>query len=91
MMRYLRPLAAAILLMIGVGMNHSLHAQKRGGILTVTSLDSPGGLSVLEEATYYSTSPMAGVFNNLIMFDQNEKAEPPGHDRSRSGDWLVLE
>src|ERR1700712_919350 len=48
-------------------------AQKRGGILTMTSTDSPGGLSVLEEATYFSTSPMAGGFNNLIIFDQQEK------------------
>jgi hypothetical protein len=39
----------------------------------MTSTDSLGRLSVLEGATYFSTGPMAGVFNNLIMFDQHAK------------------
>lgn len=49
------------------------HAQKRGGILTMSSPDSPGGLSLLEEATVFAQGPIAGVFNNLIMMDQHAK------------------
>jgi len=70
MTRSIRALVAVLCLFVGAG---TAYSQKRGGILTVTSIDSPGGLSVLEEATVYSTSPMAGVFNNLIMFDQHIK------------------
>ena len=66
-------LLTALYILVGPWMADGAFAQKRGGILTMTMIDSPGGLSVLEEATYYSTSPMAGVFNNLIMFDQHAK------------------
>ena len=46
-------------------------AQKQGGILKTYDPDSPGGMSILEEATVFARGPMAGVFNNLIMFDQH--------------------
>ena len=46
-------------------------AQKKGGILTVYSIDSPPSMSIHEEATASSQSPMMGVFNNLVMFDQH--------------------
>ena len=48
-------------------------AQKHGGILRIYDVDSPPSMSILEEATAYSQSPMMGVFNNLVMFDQQEK------------------
>ncbi len=66
MTRFLCLLAVALLLCTPAS------AQKRGGILTMYSPDSPGGLSVLEEATVFSLGPMAGVFNNLIMMDQHK-------------------
>src|SRR5689334_2248985 len=40
-------------------------AQKSGGVLKTYDPDSPGGMSIMEEATVY------GVFNNLVMFDQH--------------------
>ena len=46
-------------------------AQKQGGILKTYDPDSPGGMSILEEATVFARGPMSGVFNNLIMFDQH--------------------
>src|ERR1700751_4189334 len=46
-------------------------AQKAGGILRTYNPDSPGGLSIQEEATVFARGPMMGVFNNLIMFDQH--------------------
>ena len=45
-------------------------AQKAGGILRLTSPDSPASMSIHEESTIYAQAPMMGVFNNLIMFDQ---------------------
>jgi peptide/nickel transport system substrate-binding protein len=37
--------------------------------------DSPGGLSIQEEATVFARGPMMGVFNNLVMFDQHVKQD----------------
>jgi peptide/nickel transport system substrate-binding protein len=48
-------------------------AQKPGGILKIYSLDSPPSMSILEEATPVSQAPLMGVFNNLVMFDQQVK------------------
>ena len=52
---------------------HPASAQKHGGILRMYSIDSPSGMSVLEESTTGTEVPMMGVFNNLIMFDQHVK------------------
>src|SRR4030095_6722979 len=35
--------------------------------------DSPPSMSMLEEATASSQSPMMGVFNNLVLYDQHQK------------------
>jgi peptide/nickel transport system substrate-binding protein len=48
-------------------------AQKRGGVLRMYTPDSPASMSPHEEATVFSQGPMAGVFNNLVMFDQHAK------------------
>lgn len=64
---------AAILLLCGLAAVHPALAQKRGGILVMSTPDSPGGMSILEESTQFAVGPMAGVFNNLIMFDQQAR------------------
>jgi peptide/nickel transport system substrate-binding protein len=46
-------------------------AQKHGGVLRTYDPDSPGGMSIMEEATVFARGPMMGVFDNLIMFDQH--------------------
>ena len=48
-------------------------AQKSGGILKVYHRDSPASASIHEEATISSVAPFMGVFNNLVMFKQDEK------------------
>lgn len=73
MTRYIRLFATIVPILTGIGLDNAASAQKRGGVLTMFSLDSPGGLSMLEEATVFSMGPMAGVFNNLIMFNQHVK------------------
>src|SRR3954453_10672993 len=48
-------------------------AQKSGGILRLFHRDSPASASIHEEATISSVAPFMGVFNNLILFKQDEK------------------
>src|SRR5216683_1140906 len=47
--------------------------QKSGGILKMYSPDSPASMSILEEGTVFAQGPMMGVFNNLVIFDQQVK------------------
>jgi peptide/nickel transport system substrate-binding protein len=47
-------------------------AQKSGGILKLYHRDSPGSLSILEEATISGIAPAMGIFNNLALFNQQE-------------------
>src|SRR5437762_10559578 len=66
-------MAAAAALLTVVLLAQSGDAQKRGGILKMYDFDSPPTMSILEEATASSQSPMMGVFNNLVLFDQHQK------------------
>ena len=45
-------------------------AQKPGGVLRVYHRDSPASMSIHEEGTNSTEIPMMGVFNNLVLFDQ---------------------
>ena len=65
-------LALGASLLVMVTANAAL-AQKPGGILRMYSPDSPASISILEESTVFAEGPMMGVFNNLIMFDQQVK------------------
>ena len=59
------PFLAAILLA------GTASAEKSGGTLRVYHRDSPASMSVHEEGTIGVIMPMMGVFNNLVVFDQN--------------------
>src|SRR5215216_7992909 len=48
-------------------------AQKSGGILRGQHFDSPASMSIHEESTRAALQPMMAVFNNLVMFKQDEK------------------
>src|SRR6516164_6313954 len=52
-------------------------AQKQGGILHAGHFDSPASMSMLEESTLAVNRPMMGVFNNLVMFDQQVAQNSP--------------
>ena len=47
-------------------------------------------MSIHEEATIAGQGPMMGVFNNLVMYDQQRAAKRAEVDRARSGDELVV-
>jgi hypothetical protein len=91
MKRNLRGFGAAGSLFVAMFAADPVFAQKQGGILKMYSPDSPASMSIHEEATVFAAGPMMGVFNNLVMFDQEATAEQPAIDRARSGDWLVME
>ncbi len=59
--------------LVGLGFSYPALAQKQGGILKVYHRDSPASMSILEEATISTVLPMMGVFNNLVVYDQNVK------------------
>jgi len=72
MMRYLGAFAMAAPLLVVLAAEPT-SAQKTGGILKMYSPDSPASMSIHEEATFVAEGPMMGVFNNLVVFDQQVK------------------
>jgi peptide/nickel transport system substrate-binding protein len=56
---------------------NSALAQKAGGILKISFFDNPASMSLHEEATGAALRPMMGVFNNLVMFDQQVAQNSP--------------
>ena len=75
MKRDLRVLAAAgALLLLS---SAAASAQKQGGILKIGWFDSPASISILEESTIATERPMMGVFNNLVMYKQDEPQNSP--------------
>src|SRR6266446_1125506 len=67
----LRAVPAASALLVAMSASGTAVAQKAGGILRTYDPDSPGGMSIQEEATVFAQGPMMGVFNNLVIFDQH--------------------
>ncbi len=72
MVRSLRPFAAAAVVLVATFGSEAACAQKPGGTLRVYHWDSPASMSIHEEATYSTVVPMMGVFNNLVMYKQDE-------------------
>jgi len=73
MIRYFQAAAMTGCLLVGPGIVNPAVAQKQGGILKVYHRDSPASMSILEEATISTVLQMMGVFNNLVVYDQNVK------------------
>ena len=64
-------IVAGIVLLLALTPLRPAAAQKPGGILKVFFFDSPASMSIHEESTIAGQGPMMGVFNNLVMYDQN--------------------
>ena len=73
MKRDRRPLAAAAVLLTAMAVTNAASAQKPGGVLRVHALDSPPSMSMHEEVDAVPARATMGVFNNLVMFDQQAK------------------
>ena|SRR6266851_7007606 len=65
-------LLAAVAVVVAVFAAGATHAQKPGGVLKMSHFDSPASMSPHEEATAATLRPMMGVFNNLVIFKQDE-------------------
>ena len=52
-------------------------AQKQGGTLRISHRDNPPSASIHEESTISVNQPFMAVFNNLVVFDPNEKVNSP--------------
>ncbi len=61
--------ASALAVLLGV---QPVLAEKSGGILKAYHRGTPPSGSIHEEATNSTVSPYAGVYNNLIMYDQHK-------------------
>jgi peptide/nickel transport system substrate-binding protein len=72
----LRGVAAGALL-IAMSVATPALAQKQGGTLRAGHFDSPASMSMLEESTLAVNRPVMGVFNNLVMFDQQVAQNSP--------------
>src|SRR6202048_4850377 len=72
MTRRLKALAAASGLTVASLLATTAFAQKPGGVLRIHHQDSPASMSIHEEATYSTVVPMMGVYNNLVMYKQDE-------------------
>src|SRR5216683_8378860 len=70
MKRVLRVLATAGALLAVMAVADAAFAQKAGGILKLSHFDSPASMSLHEESTTAALRPMMGVFNNLVVYDQ---------------------
>jgi len=55
----------------GLWASEPAFAQRPGGVLRIPMGTSPASMSIHEESTIAALGPMMGVFNNLVMFDQN--------------------
>jgi peptide/nickel transport system substrate-binding protein len=65
-------------------------AQKQGGTLRISHRENPPSASLLEESTVSVIQPFMAVFNNLVVFDPNEKVNSPDHivpDLAESWSW----
>jgi peptide/nickel transport system substrate-binding protein len=68
----LRCFTVAALLLTALGLPAGASAQQAGGTLKIGHFDSPASMSMLEESTVAVNRPMMGVFNNLVLFRQDE-------------------
>jgi peptide/nickel transport system substrate-binding protein len=65
-------------------------AQKQGGTLRISHRDNPPSASIHEESTISVNQPFMAVFNNLVVFDPNEKVNSPDKivpDLAESWTW----
>jgi peptide/nickel transport system substrate-binding protein len=71
MMRYLGAPAIAGALFAALATGEAAFGQQPGGVLRMSHFDSPASMSLHEESTAAVNRPMMGVFNNLVMYNQD--------------------
>ena len=66
-----------LLLMIIMSFAAAAVAQKSGGTLRAPLRENPGSASIQEESSIVVNQPFMPVFNNLVIYDQQQKAVRP--------------
>jgi peptide/nickel transport system substrate-binding protein len=66
-----RAFAVGGALLAALVVNNGALAQKPGGVLQMPDFASPASMSLHEESTIAAGTPLMGVFNNLVVFDQH--------------------
>jgi peptide/nickel transport system substrate-binding protein len=64
-------------LLLAMALAPAAFAQQAGGTLKLGHFTSPASMSMLEESTVAVNRPMMGVFNNLVIFKQDEVQNTP--------------
>ena len=77
MKRRLGAFATAGTWLLALSLSPCASAQQTGGTLKIGHFDSPASMSLHEESTAAVNRPMMGVFNNLVMFKQDEAQNTP--------------
>lgn len=77
MQRFFRGCATVGALLLALAAGNTALAQKSGGVLKISFFDNPASMSLHEEATGAALRPMMGVFNNLVMYDQQIAQNSP--------------
>ena len=84
-------LVIAIAALLGlIVASHTAFAQKSGGTLRIYHRDTSPGASIHEEATISTLIPFMGIYNNLVMYKQDEprnSMESIVPDLARSWSW----
>jgi peptide/nickel transport system substrate-binding protein len=70
-------LATSLVVVLLLGFAAAAWAQKSGGVLRIAVRESPGSPSLIEESSIYTNLPFMGLFNNLVLFDQQDKIARP--------------
>jgi peptide/nickel transport system substrate-binding protein len=70
-------IAAAAIALSAISAASAANAEKAGGTLKIGHFASPASMSMLEESTLAVNRPMSGVFNNLVIFKQDEPQNTP--------------
>src|SRR3954452_8269816 len=63
---------ATCILLAGMVASASAVAQTKGGVLRIYQHDSPASMSIHEEGLNSAQNPMMAVFNNLVLFKQDD-------------------
>ena len=77
MKRHVRGWSGSCALVMALAIAGPALAQKSGGILKISFFDNPASLSLHEEATGSALRPGMGIFNNLVMYDQQIAQNSP--------------
>ncbi len=72
-MKHTHALPKLLLLFVITSLATAAVAQKSGGVLRIPLNFSPSSASLLEESSIYALRPFMPVFNNLVIYDQQEK------------------